>query len=60
MLYANNTGFKLATLSFAVLMTLAVDGTLLWRFDAVSQANALSATLTRVTLPTVFVSGHPV
>ncbi len=57
---ANHTTVRLAGLSFALLMTLAVDGSMLWRLDAIAkegaQAQALStANRPQVTLPTVVV-----
>lgn len=53
MLYANNSKFKLAAVSFSVLMTMAVNGSMLLRFDAMAQTAAA-----QITLPTVTVYGR--
>lgn len=53
MLHNYHTQFKIAALAFAVLMTLAVNGSLLLRFDALAQNAA-----TQITLPTVTVYGR--
>jgi len=59
MLYhANNTTFKVTALSFALVMTLAVEGTLLWHFDTTAQENVAAAAPAQMTLPTVTVNAR--
>jgi hypothetical protein len=53
MLYANNSKFKLAAVAFSVLMTLAINGSMLLRFDAMAQTG-----VAQITLPTVTVYGR--
>lgn len=57
---AHRASIRLIGLSFALLMTLAVDGAMLWRLDTIAnegaQAQALAtASRTQLTLPTVVV-----
>lgn len=57
---ANLSKLKLAALSFSVLMTMAVEGSMLWRMDTIAQEGAQNAlrvasTARQVTLPTVIV-----
>jgi len=54
MLHNYHTQIKLAAVAFAALMTLAVNGSLLMRFDSMAQAGAAA----QITLPTVTVYGH--
>lgn len=53
MLYAHHSKFQLVALAFALLMTLAVNGSLLMRFDALAQA-----TPAQITLPTITIYGR--
>lgn len=53
MLHHYHSQFKLAALAFAVLMTVAVNGSLLLRFDAMAQSSPA-----QITLPTITVYGH--
>lgn len=53
MLHNYHTQFKLAALAFAVLMTMAVNGSLLMRFDAMAQSSP-----THIVLPTITVYGR--
>jgi hypothetical protein len=53
MLHNYHTQFKLAAFAFAVLMTLAVNGSVLLRFDAMAQGSVM-----QITLPTVTVYGR--
>ncbi|MES2583222.1 MAG: hypothetical protein V4627_10945 [Pseudomonadota bacterium] len=55
MLHNYHTQFKLVALTFAAVMTLAVNGSLLMHFDDMAQA---SASPTAITLPTVTVYGR--
>ncbi len=55
MLHNYHTQIKLAALAFSVLMTLAVNGSLLMRFDSMAQ----EASAAVITLPTVTVYGRP-
>lgn len=50
MLYANHSNIKLAALAFAVFMTVAVEGSMLLRFDAMAQASPAHITLPTVTI----------
>lgn len=57
---ANLSKLKFAALSFSVLMTLAVEGSMLWRLDTIAQEGAqntlrVASTARQVTLPTVIV-----
>ena len=59
MLYhANNTTFKVTALSFALVMTLAVEGTLLWHFDTTAKENVAAAAPAQMTLPTVTINAR--
>lgn len=49
-LHNYHTQFKLAALAFAVMMTLAVNGSLLLLFDAMAQGSMLQITLPTVTV----------
>ncbi len=53
MLHNYHTQFKLVAFAFAVVMSLAVNGSLLMRFDAMAQA-----AMDQVVLPTVTVHAH--
>lgn len=53
MLHNYHTQFKLAALAFSVLMTIAVNGSLLLRFDAMAQSSPA-----QITLPTITVYGR--
>jgi len=57
---AHHTPSRIAGLSFALLMTLAVDGAMLWRMDTIAQEGAQAQALAaanrpQLTLPTVVV-----
>jgi len=57
---AHHAPLRIAGLSFALLMTLAVDGSMLWRLDTIAQegarnAQSMASTTRQVTLPTVIV-----
>ncbi len=53
MLHNYHTQFKLVAIAFSVVMSLAVNGSLLMQFDAMAQA-----AMEQVTLPTVTVHAH--
>ena len=50
MLHNYHTQIKLAALAFSVVMSLAVNGSLLMRFDAMAQASTAQITLPTVTV----------
>jgi len=65
MLHNYHTQFKLVALAFAIVMTLAIDGAMLMRLDAMARESASQITLPtvtvfgmQVTLPTVTVVGQ--
>ena len=53
MLHNYHTQFKLVALAFAIVMTLAIDGAMLMRLDAMARESA-----SQITLPTVTVVGQ--
>lgn len=54
MLHNYHTQFKLAALAASVLITLAVNGSMLMHFDTLAQGS-----VAQITLPTVTVYGRP-
>ncbi len=56
MLHNYRTQIKLVALTFSVFMTLAVNGSMLMRFDSMAQ----DASVAQITLPTVTVYGRQV
>jgi hypothetical protein len=50
MLHANQSKLKLTALAFSVLMTLAVNGSLLMGFDAIAQTSQAQVTLPTITI----------
>jgi hypothetical protein len=50
MLHTNQSKLKLTALAFSVLMTLAVNGSLLMGFDAIAQTSQAQVTLPTITI----------